>query len=363
MIRRLFHPLDRYVFQEFWRVFLVTTLGFPVLVEVLDLAENVDSYLQRKLPKLDIALSYLYWLPESMFLVLPAAVLFATVFTVGSLTRYSEITAAKASGLSFHRVIAPLIAGAAVATILGLALGELVPLGNQRRAHLLQSDRYARGNDRANFAFLSRDGRIYQIEYLRVVPSSIKLVQIDRLSVDPAIPNYITRASAGRYDSVSGFWRMGGGLTHVMPDSATSVTFAFDSIIDRRMLERPIELVKSSRAPDHMGYRELGNYIDVMERAGADMNTVRVERMLKIAIPVTCVIIALFGAPLATSSKRGGASFGIGISLASTVLFLLAINLTRGLGGKGVISPELAAWLPSILFGSFGLFMLARVRT
>jgi lipopolysaccharide export system permease protein len=148
-----------------------------------------------------------------------------------------------------------------------------------------------------------------------------------------------------------------------MPDSVTSFTFAFDSLLDRGLVERPNELVKSSRTPDDMGFRELGRYIQVMERAGADVHLVRVERMLKIAIPITCLIIALFGAPLATSNQRGGASYGIGISLASTVLFLLLINLTRAFGGKGVMEPEIAAWLPSMVFGLFGIIMLVRVRT
>jgi lipopolysaccharide export system permease protein len=85
--------------------------------------------------------------------------------------------------------------------------------------------------------------------------------------------------------------------------------------------------------------------------------------MHKIAIPITCIIIVLFGAPLATSNQRGGASYGIGISLAATVLFILMINLTKAIGGRGVIEPEVAAWLPSMIFGLFGLFMLGRVRT
>ena len=32
--------------------------------------------------------------------------------------------------------------------------------------------------------------------------------------------------------------------------------------------------------------------------------------MLKVAIPVTCVIIMLIGAPLATSTQRGGTAYG-----------------------------------------------------
>ncbi len=124
-LRGLFGPLDRYVFREFWRIFLVSAIGFPVLTIVIDLTDNLDKYLERNLPKGDIALAYLYWLPESAFLVMPAAVLFATVFSIGSFTRHSEITAAKASGISFYRMILPIFVGAFIATGLGLLIGEI----------------------------------------------------------------------------------------------------------------------------------------------------------------------------------------------------------------------------------------------
>ena len=116
--------LDRYVFVEFWNIFVATALGFPILLIIIDLTDNLDKYLGQHLSVGRIALSYLYWLPDSMFMVLPAAVLFATVFAIGALTRHSEITAAKASGISFYRLIAPIFAGAVIATVLGLILGE-----------------------------------------------------------------------------------------------------------------------------------------------------------------------------------------------------------------------------------------------
>jgi lipopolysaccharide export system permease protein len=74
-------------------------------------------------------------------------------------------------------------------------------------------------------------------------------------------------------------------------------------------------------------------------------------------------VILLFGAPLATSTQRGGAAYGVGISLATTVIFLMLIQLTKGIGGEGMIPADLAAWLPSIIFGLVGVFLFARVRT
>ena len=91
-----------------------------MLVIVIDLVDHLQRYLQRNIPPARILLSYFYWVPGSMFLILPAAVLFATVFSIGAFTRHSEITAAKASGISFYRLTAPVFVAACFAAVLGL---------------------------------------------------------------------------------------------------------------------------------------------------------------------------------------------------------------------------------------------------
>src|SRR3954467_11807750 len=129
--------LDRYLLRDWLRVFLITLLGFPILVIVIDLTDKMETFLVRGLKPARVAVSYLFDLPEKMFLVLPVAVLFATVFTVGALGRHSELTAAKASGISFHRLVRPLFVAASAAFIGGLLLGEIAPVATARRLELL----------------------------------------------------------------------------------------------------------------------------------------------------------------------------------------------------------------------------------
>ena len=112
-----------------------------------------------------------------------------------------------------------------------------------------------------------------------------------------------------------------------------------------------------------MRYAELGRYIEAVERSGSDAGKVRVMRALKLAVPATCIIIALFGAPLAMTSYRAGTAIGIGISLATTITFLLLVQLSQALGGSGLIRPELAAWLPNAVFSVAAVVLLARART
>ena len=354
--------LDRYVFTEFWKIFVTTALGFPVLIIIIDLTDNLDKYLGQQLTMGRIALSYLYWLPDSMFMILPAAVLFATVFAIGALTRHSEITAAKASGISFYRFIAPIFLGAVIATILGLILGELAPLTNKKRMEILQGNRVNISSDRYNFAYAADRGRVYKIGALHLVTPTIEGMVIERKGSGPDYPTYLITTSGANYDAKRG-WMLRKGAMHVMPDTLHNLTFSFDSLVDRHFTEAPKQLTLTQKAPADMGFRELGRFITSMERSGAEVNELRVERMLKIAIPITCIVILLFGAPLATSTQRGGAAYGVGVSLATTVIFLMLIQLTKGIGGKGMIPADLAAWIPSIIFGVVGIILFARVRT
>jgi lipopolysaccharide export system permease protein len=363
--------LDRYVFAEFIKIFLVTAFGFPLLVYVIDLVDNLPKYLERKLTAADLLVNYVYWTPETMFNVLPAAVLFATVFTIGAVTRHSEITAAKASGISFYRFILPIVAGATLATGMGLVLGEIAPSANARRLARIKETRDVNGSARANFAYASEGGRVYKAGQLSVGQGVLTRIEVERKGSGADYPGMLVAADEARYRArpggavrdAGGGWVLARGTTHLIPSDTAVLSFQFDSLVDRQMTERPRDLMVTPKAPDDMDFRELGRFIRAMERSGAEVNALRVSRMLKISIPATCVIILLFGAPLATSTQRGGAAYGVGLSLGTTVLFLVLIQLTRAVGGKGIITPEIAAWLPSAVFGVAGAFLLTRTRT
>ena len=366
MLAKIFRPLDRYVFGEFFKIFFGTALGLPVLVVIIDLVDNLEKYLNRQIPRGDIALSYLYFLPESAFMVIPAAVLFATVFSVGSLTRHAEITAAKASGMSFYRLIVPIFVGATIAFALDITLAELMPVTTRMRNELLRDTRITDGQIRNNFAFASELGRVYKIGQLISDRGSMSMVQVERKGVNDTYPTYLLSAEEAKYDAARGpgrYWRMTNGQMNIVSDTGTSFMITFQSGYDTHFSERPQDMMRAPRSPQEMRYAELSRFIRAAERSGTDVNTLRVERMLKIAIPAACIIIALFGAPLATSNQRGGAAYGIAVSLGTTIIFLLAVNLTKGFGSKGIVTPEIAAWIPVLAFGLIGLVLLARVRT
>jgi lipopolysaccharide export system permease protein len=363
-VRNLVRPLDRYVLLEWLKIFVTTALGLPFLLVIIDLTDHLQTYLNRNIPPADIALSYVYWMPQSMFMALPAAVLFATVFSIGNFTRHSEITAAKASGISFYRLAAPILLGALMATVLDLTIAELVPITDLRRNDLIGDTKSQMGTQRYNFAFAAEYGRVYKAQQLDVPTGRLTQLQIERKGNGRDYPTVVISAQGAQYTAGKG-WVLENGVMHVVGagDSVPPFALSFATMRDSMMTERPVDMMAKPRDPQEMRFAELTRFIRALERSGGDASVLRVERALKIAIPVTCLVIALFGAPLATSTQRGGTAYGIGLSLGITVTFLMLIQLTKAVGGKGIIRPDLAAWIPNALFAVVGLILLARVRT
>ncbi|MDZ7631293.1 MAG: LptF/LptG family permease [Gemmatimonadaceae bacterium] len=280
----LMRALDRYVLKEWLRIFLITSFGFPVMIVIIDLTEKLDTYLQRQIPARDIGISYVYGVPETMFQVLPAAVLFATVFTVSSFTRYSEITAAKASGISFHRFILPLTLGAVFAMCIGFSLNVIIPPLNQKKLNLLQEQKFKDTGERYNFAFATGEGRTYKVGALHASRNMIENVEVERLGTGPALPTTYSIAEQAFYRR-DAYWMMVRGHLHIVPNATVDIVFSYDSLLDRSFVERPLELNAATKAPADMGWRELGRYIRALQRSGSDVNPLKVERMLKLRHP------------------------------------------------------------------------------
>ena len=67
--------------------------------------------------------------------------------------------------------------------------------------------------------------------------------------------------------------------------------------------------------------------------------------------------------PTGPGCGRGGTAYGIGVSLGTTILYLLLFKVSGALGQAGTMAPLTAAWLPNVLFFGTALVLLRRVRT
>jgi lipopolysaccharide export system permease protein len=354
--------LDRLVAFTFLRLFLVSILATPPLFILGNLTEKLDDYLDAELPLSEIARGYVFNIPEYFQWSFPIAGLIAAVFTVHAMTTHREIVAAKAGGVSFHRLVLPILLLGAGLAGLALATTDLVPLSKRKASAILEQRNIVR-EWRSDFVYQTEDGlllAVQRLETLRPRMSGIGIHHPGRGADSVALHAEVDRAmwvsDAARWDFENGT------LRRIWPDGTQSSS-RFTKLRIPGLIERPDQLMEEVRDPEELTYDELERQARIVERGGGKSGELRTKKEQKLAIPVATFVIILLGTPLATSAKRGGAAYGIGISLGTTIAYVLLLRVAGAFGAAGVIPPVWAAWIPNALFAAAGLVLLARVRT
>jgi lipopolysaccharide export system permease protein len=353
--------LDRYVSREFMRLFLIFAIGAPVLFVLGDLADNADRYMDRGLKPEAVALSYIFQFPLFVLYSFPIASLIGTIFTVNNMTRHSELAAAKAGGISFWRLLAPLPVLGVLLTLCALALTDLVPVTNRMSAKLLQvggPTNFAR----TDFVYRGSDGFSAAIRRIDLDGKVINGLTLEREGDEPNIPSIYVKANDAVYDTIKSSWTLRTGQLRLL-SGENERHFEFRELKLPRFHERPEQLLAQPKDTDEMRYSELSDFIEVLQRSGGNPLSLMVERAQKIAIPVATLIIILFGAPLANSTQRGGPAYGIGVSLAITIVYMMLFRIFGAAGATGTLPATFSAWLPNGLLLVAALVLTLRVKT
>jgi lipopolysaccharide export system permease protein len=353
--------LDRMVIGQFLRLFLGFVLSAPLLFILGDATENLDRYMSEGVTLENALLAYLYQYPQFIFWAFPIASLLATVFTIHPMTAHSEIMAAKAGGIPFHRITLPMYVLGVILTVVGVGLSELTPLATRAAAEL-RGDRSVQEAWRTDFVYLTDSGQSLSARRLTVNDGRLLEVSLQELPRESDAPIRYLKAAEARWMEGDG-WRFQDGFIREIFADDRELMIAFESALVRSVEESPEELLQESRNEEEMTYGELRQFSERLARSGGNVGRTLTKIDQRFAIPVATFIVILFGAPLATSSKRGGAAYGVGISLATTIVYLMLFRVSGGLGYAGTFDPTLAAWLPNGVFLVSGLALLSRVRT
>jgi len=265
-----------------------------------------------------VAVHYIYQFPYQSLLAFPIAALLASVFTISSMTKRFETAAIKAGGISFYRMTAPLLLMSLLLSGVALALTELVPVTNRRSVEALEREETRSNAIRMSFVFRADRGLVYKVRRLDTREKLINSVQIEREGTGPDFPTMSVTASTATWDSLTHRWVANHGWLRKLPTHDTERAYQFRELHIRDFDETPTALRAEPKEPDEMRFAELGQFIVAIERSGGTPRALHTARAQRIAFPFACLVIVLFGMPLAHSNRRGGAPESIGIAIATT---------------------------------------------
>ena len=132
--------LDRFIWKEMAGSFVFGVMAFTMVFVAGDLLFQIASMIIEKGISIGVVLRlFIYSLPEVIILTLPMACLLSALLTFGKLSTNSEIVALKASGISFQRILKPVIVGSLLVGLSALILNEtVVPFSNRAAENLMR---------------------------------------------------------------------------------------------------------------------------------------------------------------------------------------------------------------------------------
>jgi lipopolysaccharide export system permease protein len=355
---------DRYIIRQFLVTALFSLFAVLLVFIVIDVMEKLDDFIDRQATWDVILLYYLYFVPEIIKLVIPVAMLLASLFVTARLSTQNELTAMKSSGVSLYRIMAPYIVVALLVSIASVYFnGWIVPRANQRKFNLervyLHKDIVNASG--ANIYIQDSRTRILSIGYFddsRNVASRVSIQ--DFKPDDPTVMVERVDAITMLWDSTSHGWILRAG-TRRWFDGGKERLEQFVTQPAGTLHFEPGDLRKKQEKPDEMDYYTLKEFIANQENAGQDVARWLVDFHSKISFPFASVIVVLFGVPFASQRRRGGVGVQLGISLLICFIYLIFMKVSQVFGYNGDIDPLLTAWAANLLFLAGAVFVILRI--
>jgi lipopolysaccharide export system permease protein len=355
--------ISHYISKEFLKMTLLCLGIFVFIYLLVDIMEKLNDFNDAGVAGPFIIRYFVYTIPSIVNQMIPVAILMGTQLTFGFFSKNNQLIAFKSSGISMVRLSFPIILLSIAATLLILILGEiLVPLTNARaaeiwnykvkkkepRAVLLQEKIWYKG-DQSIYSF-------HNFNFKEDSGEEISLFFFD------AKFNLRSRLDAQRVVWRNGAWIFQNGLYQSFPEDGSYLSQPFNQKI-LLLPETPDDLRTMEKSSEEMTYPELRAYIKRIEREGYDATRYIVEKQIRLAFPVVCIVMVLFGISLALRKEKGiGIAQGIVGSLLVAFVYWIFFGFSRSLGLSGTFPPLWAAWSGNILFLMIGGYLLLNIK-
>ncbi len=298
--------------------------------------------------------------PEIIARFLPFSVLLGTILTLIQMNQNSEIIALKASGLSAHQVLAPLILASFGIAILSFGFNDRVVSRATATLDQWQKVNYGplpidRG-DRTNVWVRDGDDLI-EVAQIRGRGNAALLGGITLYDRTGGNLVSILRAARG--------WRQGDGwrvedVTRFDVASGT-VTPLPSTVIARGVT--PDQFTLASVDADGLSFSALSAAISDLAGAGRPTKALEGSLWHKLSGPLSSTLMPLLGAVAAFGIARSGKLFVRAVvGMALGFAYFVADNFALAMGNLGAYPPFLAAWAPFLLFFLIGEAVLIRTE-
>ena len=362
--------LDRYLLRNFLPPFALCLGGITAIMISMDLLNNLTDYTAAGYGPGQIIMYYVSQMPLILVSITEAALLLATLYSLGKMSRHNELSAMHSAGRSVLRVLLPLLVCGLWASAAVLAMNYQFAPDAQRIKEETRGTRRGSAGDTAVSNVLYRNREALRTWYLHSVPYDLR-------PDNPMHDVYVWQQNAGGeilkgwfarrafWQPANGVWQFQQVIEYTFADPLTGKPLkhpqrtSLPLMEQKRWPETPGGMLSDKLDPDYLGVPGL---LSVLKSRATlpDRIIAHYETILhwRFALPLRCFLIVLLAAPLGIAASRrnvlGGVSAALGIFI--FIFFMSHLLLTSGRGAY--LPPFIAAWGVNLVFAAAGILLL-----
>jgi lipopolysaccharide export system permease protein len=306
-------------------------------------------------------------MPNLVLYALPMATLVGVLLAFVRLNSDNELVALRAAGVGFHQFL-PAILSLLVITTLFSFFNALYLMPSANRAFeiklkslgrsilpvILKEGTFIDAIPKVVFFFESVNATDLKIEGLFVEDSR----QPDIRAVIVADHAKIAFPS----DGTQLIFKISDGIiTRVSDEFKTSQAIAFknyDLALSMNELFGESSVFRKGRKE-----MTLSELVEIIREGGPTVDvSLSLELHRRLALPFSCLLLGLVGAPLGAMFRQSGRMAGLTMGLGVFLAYYIALSAGKGLGENGLISPFFAVWLPNLLTAIVAIFLWVKVQ-
>lgn len=335
-----------------------------LMTKILDITNLIVNY---KISMFSILLILLYSIPRFLSFVIPMSVMMAVLLTFIRLSNDKELVALKAGGVSIYGLIPPVL----VFCLMGVVLSCFItvygmPWGTVSMKELtfqVAASHADAGLKERTFNDTFKDVMLY-INKIDLKKKILKDVFIE----DKRSQNIVSTVMApkGRMfaepDKLVFHLKLyQGTINQVNIENRSAHSINFDSYDVNLDVKKTLTASKDGpKDEDEMSFGDLKAYLKTFSQQNEQYYTALIELHKKFSIPFACFALGILAVPLGIQSESAKRSTGLGLGMVFFLIYYIMLSAGSVFGETGVYPPMVGMWVPNIVLGGLGLFLLIR---
>ncbi len=354
---KLFMRLDIYIIKKFIGTYFFALLIIIGIAVVFDAAEKIDDFMEKNAPLRAIIFDYyMNFIPYFASLFSSLFTFVAVIFFTSMMAGNTEIVAILASGVSFKRFLYPYFVASLFIAVLNFVLvGFVIPRANEVKIDF--ENKYVKKqfqNTETNIHRQLSPNTFVYMESFMVVGKIASRFSLEKFEGNKLKSKLICDYAV--WDSTSGKWTAYNYYIREILSSKEVVKRGekLDTLIDLSGKE----LSQRSNVVETMNLFELSAQIDRQKKRGADdVEFLQAEMNKRYAYPLSTFILTLIGVSFSSRKVRGGTGLHIGLGFLIGFSYLLFMRFSEMFAIGGIISANIAIWVPNIMYAFIAMYL------